>query len=182
MTTNPTDDCIQPQKSLIEKLRLKTFVIDDTGTQHLDFIDVMNVIGTHEDGCAALIIELSSAIHSLIGYCEALLPGTVVTEAWEDRLKSHYIPKVKKLIDAINMGDDEQAKRIMENGNALGEPAHETASSYAGCAQPSLTTMTAPDFVGSGDTSPGYAIRKDAYLGAVANHNEDKLDMVEDSK
>lgn len=30
-------------------------------------------------------------------------------------------------------------------------------------------TMTAPELTGSGDTSPGYAIRKDAYLGAVAN-------------
>lgn len=47
------------------------------------------------------------------------------------------------------------------------------------CTQPKKpTTMTAPEAVGSGDTSPGYATRKDAYLGAVANHNEDNLGMV----
>jgi hypothetical protein len=56
------------------------------------------------------LVELHSAAHALIGYCESLEPGTVITAGYVERMKDWY---VKNLITA--MGDasarkDEEAK------------------------------------------------------------------------
>jgi hypothetical protein len=43
-------------------------------------------------------LNLISAVHAMIGYCESLNPGTVITEDYVKRMKEHYVPN---LLDAI---------------------------------------------------------------------------------
>lgn len=46
------------------------------------------------------IMELITAVHGMIGYCESLKPGSVVTAGWSERLKDYYVPKLEESIAA----------------------------------------------------------------------------------
>jgi hypothetical protein len=43
-------------------------------------------------------LNLSSAIASMIGYCESLKVGTVITEGYVERMKNYYVPKLQEAI------------------------------------------------------------------------------------
>jgi len=48
-------------------------------------------------------VELSTAIHAMIGYCESLDVGTVITTAYMERMRSYYVPKLQTALAALSL-------------------------------------------------------------------------------
>jgi hypothetical protein len=40
-------------------------------------------------------LNVITAISSMIGYCQSLKPGTVITEGYMERMNDYYIPKIQ---------------------------------------------------------------------------------------
>jgi hypothetical protein len=60
-------------------------------------------------------LNLTSAISSMIGYCESLKAGTVITEGYADRMKDYYVPKLQEAIMELKIPQADKPAKIVDD-------------------------------------------------------------------
>lgn len=79
------------------------------------------------------LVEKISAISAMIGFCQSLKAGTIVTDAYVKSINETYIPRLEKVIEA--MGEEEAV--IKSTGQEKLGTAPEAAGLEPRCNQPS---------------------------------------------